>query len=528
MWLLKSITSPLFSSPQHENCRPNSATRGVKLSDEMCGTNSLCKRWARLVGNGGEALLLASVGWRDIKRKEAADVLPRLTLRQGQLVSWPKRNRSHNRSSSHDELVSLVDARSTAVVTDAVRKALVPPTCWMAHVENAAILYNGAILAGSTCSDGAWRPRLTVFDLGGGCCRGGSEPLPLKAVLTAGISPTPPRRILKSLLELPREAERSEEHAWILSCMQSHGSTYFHGLAEVAPRLLWGMRLLRANPQMRVLTGAGSARDLLDLLGLQGRALSMTRPALFARKVTVPPYSGVGAGKDMYKAFLCALRIEIQAHEIAGKGSVEDRARAARTSSAAAREASSVLLVRRSAMAKQRARAMLNHDELASVLRHVLDRTGLRGLSTPLVEWPDAATLQQAAAMWSRARLAIAPHGAGGTNLIFMPPGSTFVEIIASDQKGRVYGSLAAMTGLRYVACVYERSDARFRPQLADRIGSDNFVANIGWVLGCLKRGLSSTRNTTDSPLTNAAWRRIDVLTSVGTRPRKFSTTESD
>ena len=136
----------------------------------------------------------------------------------------------------------------------------------------------------------------------------------------------------------------------------------------------------------------------------------------------------------------------------------------------------------------------------------------------PLVEWPAAATLQQAASAWSTARLVIAPHGAGGTNIIFMPPGSTFVEIVASDQHGRVYGSLARQMGLRYVPCVYNRSEPRFKPQLWEGVPNDNFVVDVAWLLECMQARLNATRSTAASPMTEIVWARLDRLLDPATR----------
>ena len=36
--------------------------------------------------------------------------------------------------------------------------------------------------------------------------------------------------------------------------------------------MLWGVQLLRANPRVRVVSPAKSVRNLMDLLGLPGRA----------------------------------------------------------------------------------------------------------------------------------------------------------------------------------------------------------------------------------------------------------------
>ena len=87
-----------------------------------------------------------------------------------------------------------------------------------------------------------------------------------------------------------------------------------------------------------------------------------------------------------------------------------------------------------------------------------------------------------------------------------------YVEIISSNQKGKVYGSLAELNGLKYVPCVYNRSDPRFRPQLANQLGGDNFVVGVKWLLQCIRKALNSTRGTPNSPLPPKAWQAVDGL----------------
>ena len=107
----------------------------------------------------------------------------------------------------------------------------------------------------------------------------------------------------------------------------------------------------------------------------------------------------------------------------------------------------------------------------------------------------------------------IAPHGAGGTNMLFMPTNSIYIEILSKDQAGRVYGTLAKMLGHRYVACIYDRALPRFHPQMLKYTPStDNFVLDVPWFLGCLSSKLNSTRGTPDSPWSEQAWKSLDFL----------------
>ena len=94
---------------------------------------------------------------------------------------------------------------------------------------------------------------------------------------------------------------------------------------------------------------------------------------------------------------------------------------------------------------------MLNHDEMMLVLRQIV----LPPTAT-ISEFPPSADLKTAAQMWRDADVAIVPHGAGTTNILFMRPNSTVVEILRKGQTGRVYGGLAKALGHTYHACIYQ------------------------------------------------------------------------
>ena len=84
-----------------------------------------------------------------------------------------------------------------------------------------------------------------------------------------------------------------------------------------------------------------------------------------------------------------------------------------------------------------RGRAFVNHDEILASLRHLF--AGRRVRVFP----PDSMPLVEQIKVWHRAAWVLAPHGAGLTNSIFLPPASVGVlELRAAGRKGAVYHHL--------------------------------------------------------------------------------------
>ena len=132
---------------------------------------------------------------------------------------------------------------------------------------------------------------------------------------------------------------------------------------------------------------------------------------------------------------------------------------------------------------------MLNHDEMLAGLRHAMDNVGAARVA--IQEFPPTATpLAVTASVWAQAHLVIAPHGAGLTNMIFLPPSATVVEVIAFGQTGAVYGRIARELGLKYVECRYNLSEARGRSQLqfVRQRRYTSFVVDVTWLLSCMAR----------------------------------------
>ena len=152
--------------------------------------------------------------------------------------------------------------------------------------------------------------------------------------------------------------------------------------------------------------------QLLQATGLFGRGVHMDASSVFARRLTVPPsmtFSAAHAPLVLHSlAEACLAGI-----------------------APAPPSAPALLVVRRSALGVSGGRAVLNHDELLLGLKQRLPDANIE-------EYPPGATLTAAARQWRRAQLAICPHGAGCTNMLFMPRHSTVVEILHHHQKGRV------------------------------------------------------------------------------------------
>lgn len=313
-----------------------------------------------------------------------------------------------------------------------------------------------------------------ILDLAGGCCRP-RAPIQRDELIQAHkrAAGTHPLMWVRkgSLLALANTInDRTVVHRWLLHVFHSQSSSYFHAVAECGYKLMWSLRLLRTHPQIRVMYTSKFVGELLGILGLPDRGfLASGSDPTFARRLSMPP----SLTADYLRYAGPAIR------------SLADAVRApsglrSATKPSPLSSAPTVLIVRRGAGTRHGGRAMLNHDELVLGLRQLLPPT------VALKEFPpEGMPLVLAASAWTQAHVAICPHGAGCTNMMFMPPNSTIFEILAKEQKGRVYQGLAAYLGHRYVNCVYNRTAARARSQLefARNAPYTSFVLDVPWLL---------------------------------------------
>ena len=184
-----------------------------------------------------------------------------------------------------------------------------------------------------------------LLDLAGGCCRTGHlsrVPLAYRHLGAKG-GPGNPLRLLQQT-----EQNSSIEYKWLFVISHSHSQSYFHAVGESAPKVMWGLRMLHAHPEIKVLSDTPIARQMLGLLGLSAARNVEGYPA-YARRVTMPQL----APSWLFARLMQSMRAEIR------------RRHPPRTPAGwSPGFSSSVMVVRRSILAGRGGRAMINHDEL--------------------------------------------------------------------------------------------------------------------------------------------------------------------
>ena len=287
---------------------------------------------------------------------------------------------------------------------------------------------------------------VAVLDLAGDCCR-----------------PAAPLLYDKSIAKHVRSQAGISNitHDWLFLAAHSHSSSFFHAVGEASTKLMWGLSLFHRNKELRVLYTGSLMPEILALLNLAGRGVQYGYKSVFARRITIPPSAELAAGP------LNALRAELLAP--------------LQINSQSRPSTSSLIVVRRAVTNAYGGRGMLNHDELMFSLRFVLIDKGAE-----LVEWPETGRISEAMLVWSQADIAVCPHGAGTTNMLFMPRGSTIIEIIREGQKGRVYGPMASMLGHKFVSCVYRKGDGELNTSLPESIRAQfvrftSFSLDLAW-----------------------------------------------
>ncbi len=93
-------------------------------------------------------------------------------------------------------------------------------------------------------------------------------------------------------------------------------------------------------------------------------------------------------------------------------------------------------------------------------------------------------TWAEQAACFRRARVVVAPHGAGLANLVFCAPGTRIVECFQRSYVNECFWQIAAIRGLDYRAVLSEGPDPLDWDPRANRV---NFAVDVGRLLAALR-----------------------------------------
>ena len=264
-----------------------------------------------------------------------------------------------------------------------------------------------------------------VYDVAGGCCRPHGCKISSGPVAVGEPVPIPPALAYRDGPEV------------VLVGMHSHSVSYYHFFFELLPRLALSLPLLGPPSEYTTFVGGHSERTnapaengydvkLMTTLGVLPGSAAFRNDGLL-RFAVIPPKSEVASKSPGHLA------------QLLHKNASHDKAWLHRCRVRANRKI--VIQYRQST------RVVVNLPGIVRRLR----------ATYPNVTWEERSehTLSQFTPAGHfeadcGACALVGGHGAGMGNMLYMPKGSTIVEIIRKDQGGAVYGSLAKQLGHTY------------------------------------------------------------------------------
>ena len=214
-------------------------------------------------------------------------------------------------------------------------------------------------------------------------------------------------------------------HREVFVMSQYWGKGIFHSTAEVLPRIAVYLDFLIAHPN--ILIQVNRISDHYEILGIERNRL--IREAFKADIAYVPPGGGCGW---FYPITGQVLSNKYQAY-------IKSKLKPSKT-----QQRNVVILIKR---AKQR-RYLVQHDEIETYLRNVVPRYNL---TFALYDANNLPTFNATMEMFYNARLVVAPHGAGLTNLMFSQAGTRVLEVLQSHRTNYCFKVLVQILGHVYV-----------------------------------------------------------------------------
>lgn len=224
------------------------------------------------------------------------------------------------------------------------------------------------------------------------------------------------------------------EYEEVFTITQYWGGGYFHSNIEDVPRLGPYVDFLIANPQIHIhVSTPKSVSRAFSVLGLSAHRLVSGN--VRAKLLYLPPGGGCGWLRPLAGLALA----ERYQQYITSKHPPEEL------------EHNVIILIKRSAkrwLASAIHRQVANHLEKAAK-QHNMTLWVFNDHPLP--------SYDVTMAMFYRARLIIAPHGAGLSNILFTSPGATVVEVLCNHQPNGCYYNSVQTLGHAYIGLLARR-----------------------------------------------------------------------
>lgn len=241
---------------------------------------------------------------------------------------------------------------------------------------------------------------------------------------------------------------------------QYHSREYYHSNIENLPRLLPYLEFLRNNPHIKIHVSARAIARNLWMLGLDGKR--------FVQGVVRADVIYLPQGGGCVKAHPITVRMTHQYYQLYIHKHLYARDMAPARNFLSPTEngpwkrhpvphaeerASSIILIQRS-----KRRFLMQHTQVVFLLQQI---ARARHLRLEVFSDKPLPPFRETVAMFARAKLVVAPHGAGLTNLLFSPPGTRVVEIIDRFYLVPCYRYLHSSLGQPYVGLLSTRATKR-------------------------------------------------------------------
>ena len=215
---------------------------------------------------------------------------------------------------------------------------------------------------------------------------------------------------------------------------------YFHWLADVLPKLVIGAARLRSSPLLLPARFRDSdlAKSSLEMLGIRNIEFVEPHEAVVVRRLYLPIHTAESGDFDA--------SVIREVRRIFRRAAPEDGSPARR-----------VYISR--ACAKRR--KIVNENEVSDVLRD-------HGFETVIAE---GLTFEQQVRLFSSARHLVSIHGAGLSNMLFMPEGSRVMEFRKNDPRSaECFSNMSAAFGHKFYIQPCRATDEDQAPYSADLI----------------------------------------------------------
>lgn len=216
----------------------------------------------------------------------------------------------------------------------------------------------------------------------------------------------------KDELPTPPPASRSVSHVHhAVLCAKNSGRSYYHTIFDNLLGCASAFDMLLADSSISIILDDISSLnvDAFELFGISpSRLLSLAESSFTVESLYFPSYTGCGS--TSYSNMQIFQHVVHKLH-----------------SDLYSAPASAILIIDRGSHSPSCIRCLRNHDELV--------RSARREFSGKEVIEFTKHSMRETVSLFARTRLVIAPHGAGLTNLLFLPLCAGLVEIHTSTKE---------------------------------------------------------------------------------------------